>query len=55
MARELLGPESEIKLEQKEAKRLQLGLEKCFELESHFTEEEMEGLERAYDVLMGLK
>lgn len=53
MADDIL-PSVEIQLTSKEAERLKLGIEKCFKMETAFTETEMEGLERTYDVLMGL-
>ena len=53
MAEEVAG--TVLKLNHDEAKRLKIGLEKCFEHEPLFDEKELEGLERAYDLLMGLK
>ena len=44
-----------IELTTEEAGRLKKGLEKCFKMEPSFKEDELEGLERAYDKLMGLE
>ncbi|MHA1658271.1 MAG: hypothetical protein ACTSUT_04005 [Promethearchaeota archaeon] len=38
-----------------EGAKLKEGLEKCFRLPNLFTAVELEGLERMYDLLMGLK
>jgi len=47
-------PNVDITLTSKEAKGLKQGLEECFKNEKLFTESELEGLERTYDLLMGL-
>lgn len=48
------APQSIVSLTTDEAIRLKAGLEKCFLNAKLFNEKEMEGLERTYDLLMGL-
>ena len=55
MADELTSPNIIVELTVDEGTRLKEGIEKCFQNQKIFTEKEMEGLERAYDVLMGLE